>query len=80
MKRLIGAMALATGLGIAIANPAGALIIHGSSAVAIGNPDIRVAVDAEMVPCVASVGGFAPCIVEGALIIQIRVATEPARS
>lgn len=51
MKRLIGAIALTTGLGIAIANHAGAIIINGCSVVGIGNPNDRVAVDTETRPC-----------------------------
>ncbi|MGH9225577.1 MAG: hypothetical protein ACRD2W_17735 [Acidimicrobiales bacterium] len=80
MKRFIAAGFLATGLSLAVAGPAGAIIINGGAYVSVGNPDIRVAADAETQPCVAPIGGMIPCIAEGGLIIQIRVATEPVRS
>ena len=79
MKRILSTALLATGLWLGVAAPAGAIIINGSTAVSIGNPDIRVAVDGSMEPCVAE-GGMIPCIAEGAFIIQVRVATEGGRS
>ena len=80
MKRLIAAAILATGLSLGVAGPAGAIIIHGSSTVDIGDPNVRVAADAEIQPCIAGVGGMLPCIAEGGFIIQIRATSEPARS
>ena len=64
MKRYVAAAALAAGLWSGLTAPAGAIIINGHVDVAIGNPDIRVAVVGEMQPCIAE-GGFLPCIAEG---------------
>jgi hypothetical protein len=64
MKRYVAAAALAAGLWSGLAAPAGAIIINGHIDVAIGNPDIRIAVVGEMAPCIAE-GDFDPCIVDG---------------
>jgi hypothetical protein len=78
MKRIISTALLAAGLWLGVAAPAGAMIINGSTAVSIGNPDLRVAVVGN--PECSAEGGMQPCIAEGAFIIQIRVATEGGRS
>jgi hypothetical protein len=45
--------------------------------VAIGNPDIRVAAEGELQPCVAG-SFFLPCVAEGDVIV--RVALQPGRA
>lgn len=93
MKRHVVAAALAAGLWSGLAAPAGAMIINGHIDVAIGNPDVRIAVVGEMEPCISE-GGFQPCIAEGELqpciaeggmnpcIVEgdVRVDTRPGRS
>ena len=93
MKRHVVAAALAAGLWSGLAAPAGAMIINGHVDVAIGNPDIRIAVVGEMAPCIAE-GGFDPCIVDGGfqpciadgrmepciVEVDVRVDTRPSRS
>ncbi len=64
MKRYVAAAALAAGLWSGLSAPAGAIIINGHIDVAIDNPDTRIAVVGELIPCIAE-GDFDPCIVDG---------------
>lgn len=78
MKRYIAAAVLTTGLALAAAAPAEAIVIIGGVEAVVGNPDTRVAADGEMNPCIVDArlaastllgttrvdGHMLPCIVD----------------